>query len=265
MNKVSIKNLTVSACHGLHDFEKVNAQRFVFSADLYTDFYSAAQSDDIQNTVNYSLACKTIYNVTTQNTFNLIEKLVYECAFALFESQPNINRVVLTVEKPDAPIKLDFESVSVSVDLIKEKAYLSLGSSIGDKEQILNGAIAALNATRGIKVKKVSSFIKTAPYGGVAQNEFLNCAVEIETVLSPRQLLSNINKIEADFLRTREVRWGDRTLDIDVIFYGKRIILQDDLIIPHIDYHNRDFVLIPLKEIAPNFICPLKKVKVSDL
>lgn len=262
MNKVIIRGLEVSACHGVKDFEKIQPQPFIFDVDIYFDFSEAAVSDDIEDTINYSAASKIIVSVARDNCFNLIEKLAYECAYAVMEGTP-ASRIALTVYKPQAPMKQKFDTVGVSVDISRERAYLSLGSSMGDRRQYLDTAIEKLNTCRGISVKKVSDYMQTEPYGGVAQNQFLNCAVEIETLLSPRQLLNEIHRIEVECGRVRDKHWGDRTLDIDVIFFGKKIITEDDLIIPHPEYHKRDFVLIPLKQIAPDFICPkfLKIVK----
>lgn len=262
MNKVIIRGLEVSACHGVKDFEKVQPQPFIFDADIYFDFSAAAVSDDIEDTINYSAASKIIVAVARENCFNLIEKLAYECAYAVMNGTP-ASRIVLTVYKPQAPMKQKFDTVGVTVDVTRERAYLSLGSSMGDKRQYLDRAIEKLGECRQITVKKVSDYIQTEPYGGVAENTFLNCAVEIETLLPPRRLLEEIHRIEGECGRVRDRRWGDRTLDIDIIFFGKRVIIEDDLIVPHVEYHKRDFVLIPLKQIAPDFICPkfLKPVK----
>ena len=136
---------------------------------------------------------------------------------------------------------------------------------MGDREQYLNSALNKLNAYRGITVKKVSDFIETEPYGGVAKNKFLNCAAEVETLLSPRELLCAVHEIEQSLDRVREKHWADRTLDIDIIFFGKRVIVEDDLIIPHPEYLKRDFVLIPLKQIAPDFVCPVLKKPIGDI
>lgn len=262
MDKILIRGLEVSACHGVKDFEKIQPQSFIFDADLYCDFFAAATGDDLEHTINYSTASKIIASVARNNCFNLIEKLAYECAYAVMDATP-ANRIVLTVYKPQAPMKQKFDTVGVTVDISREKVYLSLGSSLGNKNQYLDWAIEKLNTCKQITVKKVSDYIETEPYGGVAENRFLNCAVEIETLLSPRQLLNAIHCIESDCGRVRDRHWGDRTLDIDIIFFGKQIIVEDDLIIPHTEYHKRDFVLNPLKQIAPDFVCPkfLKPVK----
>ena len=261
-NKILIRGLEVNACHGVLEEEKVTPQPFIFDADLYTDFYAAAKSDDINATVNYAKACDILVETATANSYKLIETLAYSGVYALFDGL-NLKKVTLTVYKPQAPIPHKFATVGVIVTAEKEKVYLSLGSSMGDKKGYLDTAIKKLSQTRGIAVKKVSSYIETEPYGGVAENGFLNCAVEIETYLTPRQLLEEIHRIEGECGRVRTVRWGDRTLDIDIIFFGRKTVAEEDLQIPHPEYFKRDFVLKPLNEIAPDFVCPhfLKKVK----
>ena len=264
MDKVFIRGLEVEACHGVRDFEKVKPQKFIFDAEIFGDFYSAALTDDLNRTVNYSAACDKIAAIAKNNTFNLIEKLAYECAFALLNDNKNADRIKVTVYKPEAPVKHKILTVGVTAEIRRERAYLSLGSSMGDRKGYLDAAIEKLNSTRGIKVTRVSDYISTAPYGGVAKNEFLNCAAEIETYLTPRQLLDEIHRIECECGRVRNKRWEDRTLDIDIIFFGKEVILEDDLVIPHPEYAVRDFVLTPLKAIAPDFICPIKKRRIGD-
>jgi 2-amino-4-hydroxy-6-hydroxymethyldihydropteridine diphosphokinase len=123
---------------------------------------------------------------------------------------------------------------------------------MGDRKGYLDKAIELLEKTSGVKVKKVSSCLETEPVGGVAKNKFLNCAVEIETYLSPFALLDEIHRIESECGRERKVHWEDRTLDIDIIFFGNRKINSKDLTVPHPEYKTREFVLKPLKEIAPD-------------
>ena len=264
MDKIKIRSLEVNACHGVHDSEKVEKQPFVFDVDLEIDFFNAAKTDDLNKTVSYSEVCNLIVKIASENTFSLIERLAYECAFEILDKLP-VQGVKLTVWKPNAPIKHKFESVGVTVSCRRERVLLSLGSNLGDRKGYLDFAIKALDFTRGVEVKKVSSYIETPPYGGVAQKPFLNCAAEIETYLSPRALLEEIHRIESEGKRVRTVRWGDRTLDIDIIFYGNKVICENGLIIPHADYKNRAFVIEPLKEIAPYFICPVTNKRMCEL
>ena len=251
---ISIRGLEISACHGVLNSEKVNPQKFVFDLDSEVDFFGTEQKDDIGSTVNYAEVCALIEKITKENKYNLIETLACECAFQLFENFEKIKKVKLTCNKPQAPIEQKFASVGVTVELERVKAYLSLGSSMGDRKAYLDKAIRLLGETRGIKVEKVSEYIETEPYGGVASNRFLNCAVCVDTFLSPHALLDEIHKTESACGRVRDKRWGDRTLDIDIIFYGDLTLRDETLTIPHPDYLNRDFVIKPLKSIAPHKI-----------
>lgn len=265
MGKVIVKKLKIKTCHGVNGFEKKQPQRFEFSAEVGCDFYEAAKNDEVSLTVNYSTVCKLITAVATQNVFNLIETLACRCAEAILENFPQATYATVCVEKPQAPVKAKFKTMAAEATLRRERAYLSLGSSLGDKKAYLDFAVKGLNSTRGIKVKKVSSYIESAPYGGVAKNTFLNACAEIETYLPPRALLHEINRIETEGERIRALRWGDRTLDIDIIFYGRQVICEEGLIIPHHDYKNRRFVLDPLREIAPDFVCPVTGARLSEL
>ena len=249
---ISVRGLEVSACHGVLKSEKVNPQRFVFDIDAEVDFFDASKRDDLDATVNYASVCALVEKITKENSYNLIEKLAFECAFQILENFGKVDKIRLTCNKPQAPIEQKFSGVGVTVDLERAEAYLSLGSSVGDREGYLNRAIDLLDKTRGVKVEKVSEYIETEPYGGVANNRFLNCAVRINTFLPPHKLLDEIHRIEEECGRVRKKRWDDRTLDIDIIFYGDTVLSDETLTIPHPDYKNRDFVIKPLKSIAPH-------------
>ena len=264
MTKIDITNLQVYATHGVFAKEKVEAQPFVFDCSIDYDFKKAAKKDDLAFTLDYGQIMQDITDFCKQNSFDLIETLCYRTAEMLMDNYP-INGINLTVKKPKAPVDLPFENVSVSVSLKRIDVYLSLGSNLGDRQNILDEAVAQLAKNKAIKVLKVSSPYENPPYGGVAQYPFINTAVKISTYLSPDSLLEYIHSIEANAHRSRDVRWGDRTLDIDIIFYGDEIINTDNLTIPHADYHNRDFVLVPLNEIAPSFICPIERKRISEL
>jgi len=145
------------------------------------------------------------------------------------------------------------------------QAFLGLGSNLGDRHANLRDAIAALNADAGVKVVRVSRFLHTSPQGGPAQPDYLNAAAEIDTSLSPRQLLQLLLEIETRLGRVRKERWGPRTLDLDLLLYERRIISDPHLQLPHPRMHSRVFVLKPLAEIAPEAWHPVLDESVSTL
>ena len=145
------------------------------------------------------------------------------------------------------------------------QAYLGLGSNIGDRKQQLLKAIDLIRNIKGIKVTKQSSIYETAPIGYTDQHNFLNLCLEIETELSPQQLLKHCLDIEQQLHRVREIRWGPRTLDIDILLYSDDIIETDNLSIPHPRMQERAFVLIPLNDIASDKKDPRLNQKIHDL
>ena len=145
------------------------------------------------------------------------------------------------------------------------QAYLGLGSNIGDRKQQLLKAIDLIGNIKGIKVTKQSSIYETAPIGYTDQPNFLNLCLEIETELSPQQLLKHCLDIEQQLHRVREIRWGPRTLDIDILLYSDDIIETDNLSIPHPRMQERAFVLIPLNDIASDKKDPRLNQKIHDL
>lgn len=132
---------------------------------------------------------------------------------------------------------------------MKNKVYLSLGSNIGNRQKYIESAIELVGKTEGIKILKKSGLYETSPVGYVEQDLFLNAVIKIETDFSEREILKIINKIENELDRKREIRWGPRTIDIDILIFSDKKINETDLIIPHKEMLNRLFVLVPLIEI----------------
>ena len=130
-------------------------------------------------------------------------------------------------------------------------AYVALGSNLGDKQAYLDGAVAQLNGREDCQVVRVSDYLVTAPYGGVEQDDFLNGALELRTLLEPEELLDCLHEIEAAANRQRTIHWGPRTLDLDILLYDDRVLDAPALQIPHKEMHLRDFVLEPMAQIAP--------------
>ena len=136
---------------------------------------------------------------------------------------------------------------------------------MGDREGYLSGALEAMKAHPLMEVKKVSDRIITKPYGGVEQEDFLNGAAEIETILEPEELLEELHKIENAAGRERILRWGPRTLDLDILFYDKIKMENEKLVIPHPDLENRRFVLEPMASIAPYLRHPVTGKSMKQL
>jgi len=142
-------------------------------------------------------------------------------------------------------------------------SYLSLGSNIGDRLDYLTKATKLLNAHKNIIVVKISSVYETAAWGLENQAAFYNIVLEIETNLPPKELLEACQKIEIELKRTREIHWGPRTIDIDILLYGNIELNEKSLTIPHKYLLERPFATIPLTEIAPDK--QVKDIKVSTV
>ena len=135
-------------------------------------------------------------------------------------------------------------------------AYIALGSNLHTPREQLKRALNALAQLPQTQLMAVSSFYRSKPLGPQDQPDYLNAAVEISTALSPFALLDELQRIENEQGRVRLRRWGERTLDLDILLYGDEIIQTERLTVPHYDMHNREFVIVPLAEIAPNLILP---------
>lgn len=144
------------------------------------------------------------------------------------------------------------------------KAIIALGSNMGDRRQFLEAGISEIEKRVGTVLKR-SSIVETKAYGVTDQPDFLNMALSVETAMDPETLLHELLTIEKEQHRKRLIHWGPRTLDLDIIYYGNQMIRSDDLIVPHPDRCNREFVLGPIAEIEPNFPDPEKQKPVSEL
>jgi 2-amino-4-hydroxy-6-hydroxymethyldihydropteridine diphosphokinase len=146
-------------------------------------------------------------------------------------------------------------------------ACIGLGSNVGDRRVHIRAAVAALSASPGILVESVSPLHETQPVGPVPQGLYLNAAAVVRTRLEPRAMLERLLVIERARGRDRsqEQRWGPRTLDMDLLLYGDRIVSEPGLTIPHPRLHERMFVLVPLAEVAPRFVVPTLGRTVLDL
>ena len=135
-------------------------------------------------------------------------------------------------------------------------AYVALGSNLGNREENLRTALKHLEEN-GVQVVKVSTFIETEPYGVTDQPGFVNAVCQVATELAPLELLRLLLKIELQMGRVRLRRWGERNIDLDLLLYEDAVLESEELTQPHPDMQNRDFVLVPLAEIAGEVVHPL--------
>ena len=251
MDTITIRKLEVFANHGVYPEENVLGQKFVITAVLHTDTRKAGMTDDLAYSVNYGEVSHFIQAFVTGHTWKLLESVAEQLAQALLLEYPLVRQVDLEIQKPWAPIGLPLETASVAITRGWHTAYIALGSNMGDKQGYLDMAVDRLNAREDCQVRQVSGYLVTAPYGGVEQDDFLNGALELRTLLDPEALLEVLHEIEQEANRVRQIRWGPRTLDLDILLYDDLVLDTPSLQIPHIELHLRDFVLIPMAQIAP--------------
>ena len=136
------------------------------------------------------------------------------------------------------------------------KAYVALGSNLANPQAQLISALQAMNELSDSKLVAVSSFYQSKPLGPQDQPDYVNAVACLETSLAPLALLDELQRIEHEQGRVRLRRWGERTLDLDILLYADHIIQSERLTVPHYDMHRREFVIIPLVEIAPHLVLP---------
>lgn len=271
-DRIELLGLRVHGNHGVFDFEKREGQDFVIDVTLHTSVAGAAATDDIADTIHYGELAEDVAEIVEDNTFDLIETLAERIADHCLTLA---SHVAVVVHKPGAPIERSFSDVRVGVERHRSEAagtggptpgetpaetsaetevYLNLGANLGDARDTLDQAVEALDRHPEIKVIGRSSLYRTAPWGGVEQADFLNLGVLVSTALPAEALLSVAQGIEVACGRTRELRWGPRTLDIDLISFGhgehELVIDSPRLVLPHPRAHERAFVLAPWAELV---------------
>jgi 2-amino-4-hydroxy-6-hydroxymethyldihydropteridine diphosphokinase len=142
------------------------------------------------------------------------------------------------------------------VDKVENTAFIAIGSNIGDRLQYLSNGIKQMNAHDKIKLVNASSIYETDPVGYTDQDAFLNMVIQVKTTLGPYELIDELLLIEEILGRKREIKWGPRTLDLDILLYNQENIESEKLIVPHPRMQERAFVMVPLLEIDPHIKLP---------
>ncbi len=265
MDKINIYGLKIYAHHGMFPEETKIGQDFIVNAAFYVDTTKAGLGDDLTQSIDYGAAAYFIKDFLQNHTFKLLEAAAEYLARALLLKYKLLKKIDLEIQKPQAPIGLPFETVSVEITRSWHRVYLSFGSNLGDSEAYIREGLSRLEHTKGIRGLWQSMLIRTAPYGMTDQPEFLNGCAALDTIFTPEELLNVLHGIEAEAGRERKIYWGPRTLDLDIVFYDDLVMETEDLTIPHADMQNRLFVLEPLAELCPNKVHPVLRQTVSEL
>lgn len=265
MDKIYLKDVEIFANHGVFEEEKRLGQKFIFDVELELDLSVAGKTGDLKSSVHYGELVYEIEKIVSEKNYDLIETVGEKVCEHILMEYRMIKNAKVKVKKPWAPIGRHLNYAAIEINRGWHEAYISIGSNIGDKEKNLIEAINNLEDVKGIIIDKVSSFIKTEPWGLKEQDEFLNGAIKIKTILSPRELMEVLLNIEKTMKRERIVKWGPRIIDLDIILYDDLVTDDEYVTIPHPRMEEREFVLKPLSEIAPNKVHPLSKKRIFKM
>jgi dihydroneopterin aldolase / 2-amino-4-hydroxy-6-hydroxymethyldihydropteridine diphosphokinase len=250
-DRIHLRGVEAFGYHGVLPDEKRDGQPFVVDVVMELDLATAGGSDALDDTVSYAEIAGEVVARITGPSFDLIERLAEVVADDVLRHRL-VDAATVTVHKPQAPVGHPFTDVAVEVHRTRGvPVVVALGANLGDARATLESAVHAVAGLPGMRVRAVSPLVETDPIGGPDQPAYLNAVLVGDTTLDPDDLLRRLHEIEADHGRTREVRWGPRTLDLDLIQVGTPAsgseVRREDpaLTLPHPRAHERGFVLVP--------------------
>ncbi len=250
-DRIHLRGVEAFGYHGVLPDEKRDGQPFVVDVVMELDLATAGGSDALDDTVSYAEIAGEVVARITGPSFDLIERLAEVVADDVLRHRL-VDAATVTVHKPQAPVGHPFTDVAVEVHRTRGvPVVVALGANLGDARATLESAVRAVAGLPGMRVRAVSPLVETDPVGGPEQPAYLNAVLVGDTTLDPDDLLRRLHEIEADHGRTREVRWGARTLDLDLIQVGTPAsgseVRREEpaLTLPHPRAHERGFVLVP--------------------
>jgi dihydroneopterin aldolase/2-amino-4-hydroxy-6-hydroxymethyldihydropteridine diphosphokinase len=265
MDKIYIKDFEVFANHGVFNEEKNLGQKFILSMELQLNLRKAGLTGDLNETVNYGELCLEVEKQFTKERYDLIETAVEKVAGFILLKYDLVKKVKIILKKPWAPIGRHVEYAAVEIERGWHTVYVALGSNMGDKEKNLKDAIKLIDNNDQSKVTKTSKFYITEPVGYLDQDDFLNCAIEVKTILSPEEFMTTLLDFENTLKRERLIHWGPRTIDLDILLYDDIVTSDEYYTIPHPRMAERLFVIEPLCDIAPYLVHPLLNRRIIDI
>jgi dihydroneopterin aldolase/2-amino-4-hydroxy-6-hydroxymethyldihydropteridine diphosphokinase len=259
VDRIELNGIRAVGTIGVLPEEKARSQPFEVDVIIEFDARAAGASDDLHDSLDYGVPITIVSKVIENEQHELLERVATRIAEEIL-GVAGVDAVEVVVHKLRPPVPHDVESTAVRIrrrapDLVQQerpltRAFVALGSNLGDRRAYLRGAVLALDGVRAM-----SGVYETEPVGGPGdQGAYLNMVVELETRLDPFALLAHCRRIELAAHRERIVRWGPRTLDVDVLLYGDTRVDSEELTIPHPRMWERRFVLAPLSEIAPDVV-----------
>lgn len=264
-DQIRLSGVRARGHHGVLDHERRDGQDFVVDVVMELDLRPAGTSDELARTVHYGEVAADVVAVVEGEPRDLIETVAEEIAARVL-ARPLVEAVEVTVHKPQAPVGVPFGDVAVVVRRRRDvPVVIALGANLAGTDgaepaETLRAAVGRLRRLRGLRGVRASRSFVTAPVGGEAvagQPDYVNAVALARTSLSPASLLTALHRVEAAFGRTREVRWGARTLDLDLVQYGDPsagtdVVSEDpELTLPHPRSHERAFVLVPWADLDP--------------
>ena len=270
MDQITLSGVTAVGHHGVFDFERRDGQPFVVDAVLHTGF---REGRSLRRRPRHRALRSTWPTVSgnwiTGEPLNLIEALAVRIADDILQKFP-VAAVDITVHKPKRPDRgrvrrrLRQRAPEADMSPLYTRAVIALGSNLGERSDTLSAAVADLVDPPEVRLLAISPIVQTKAVGGPAgQPDFLDMVVAVETSLPPRELLQHCHAVEQKHLRVRDVRWGPRTLDVDIITYGDVVSPDPELTLPHPRAAERAFVLYPWSLIDP--AAELNGERVGDL
>ncbi len=257
-DRISLLGVRARGHHGVLAEEKRDGQEFVVDVVLHLDLEAAGTSDDLTRTVNYAEVGADVVARVEGPSLDLIESLAEQIAGDAL-ARPGVRAVEVTVHKPQAPVGVPFGDVAVTITRTRAvEVVVALGANLGDPVATLEAAVARLGEV--VDDVRRAPFVTTDPVGPPDQPRYTNTVVVGTTALGPEELLAALHAVEARHGRVRDVRWGARTLDLDLVQYGDPTRGTDvvsgrpELLLPHPRAHERAFVLHPWSRVAPDAV-----------